>query len=104
MNDEAHHDHAHIADGAENKDDVRDAAADKLADRMFLSGRRARRAYRYGHTWIRPGRQGDEHPERSRCQRKTAKQRRNDRSATAAAARQTKRREQRKATAAEVAA
>lgn len=73
------------------------------ADKWWLSGRRARRAYTHGHGWIFPGRQGPEQPNRSRRQRKTSEQRRTDRKVRAHDARKAKRRARRQA-AAEVAA
>lgn len=73
------------------------------ADKWWLSGRRARRAYLHTHAWVYPGRQAPEQPNRSRCQRLTAQQRRADRKLRAHEARKAKRRERRQA-AAEVAA
>lgn len=92
-----------VAD-ARHQNTVRYAAAalaEQDENRQLLTGRRAMRAYRYGHAWVGPKRQGPHRPERSRCQRKTNQQRRAD---AKTAVRERKRAQRRAAAAKETAA
>lgn len=66
-------------------------------EKWWRTGRRARRAYRHNHAWINGG-HALPSPERSRCQRLTNEQRRNNRKFRAHEARKQKRRERRQAT------